>query len=275
MTNTGHVMLVGEGAERFGYAMGFEKMNLLTERSRKTWLLWKEMHSNQDWWGPGLDDPNWKANAQGESPDAALSDEILRRLEELAAKLGIEPEYRQIAIEQVLNPPHGTIHCSALNQKNEISGMTTTSGLAWKLPGRCGDSPIIGAGCYTDQDVGSAGATGSGEENIRVAGAHTVVENMRQGMSPQEAGLDALKRIARNFNNDQNKVAYISMKYYILRKDGAYAGVTMWSEDGAPARFCVHDGQKRLEPMVALFQGKPLPFPPRTPQPRPNVPSAR
>ncbi|HKD90748.1 MAG TPA: hypothetical protein VKB56_02560, partial [Terriglobales bacterium] len=97
----------------------------------------------------------------------------------------------------------------------------------------------------------------------------------RKGMSPQEAGLDALKRIARNFNNDQNKVAYISMKYYILRKDGAYAGVTMWSEDGAPARFCVHDGQKRLEPMVALFQGKPLPFPPRTPQPRPNVPSAR
>jgi N4-(beta-N-acetylglucosaminyl)-L-asparaginase len=120
--------------------------------------------------------------------------------------------------------------------------MTTSSGLAWKLPGRCGDSPIIGAGCHTDQDVGSAGATGSGEENIRVAGAHTVIENMRKGMSPQEAGLDALKRIARNFNNDQNKVAYI------LRK-GGLCRLTMWSEYGAPARFCVHDGQKRLEPM--------------------------
>ncbi|HZU23110.1 MAG TPA: N(4)-(beta-N-acetylglucosaminyl)-L-asparaginase [Terriglobales bacterium] len=276
MNNTGHVMLVGEGAERFGYAMGFEKMNLLTERSRKTWMLWKETHSNQDWWGPGLDDPNWQANAQGEAASAQLQEEIYRRLEELAARLGIEPEYRQVAIEQVLHPPHGTIHCSALNDKAEISGMTTTSGLAWKLPGRCGDTPIIGAGCYTDQDVGSAGATGSGEENIRVAGAHSIVENMRKGMSPQEAGLDVLKRIARNFNNDQNKLRYVSMNYYILRKDGAYAGVSMWSGRlDRPSRFCVHDGQKRLEPCVALFQGTDLPYPPRTPQPRPNVPNSR
>ena len=99
--------------------------------------------------------------------------------------------------------------------------MTTTSGLAWKLPGRCGDTPIIGAGCYTDQDVGSAGATGSGEENIRVAGAHSIVENMRKGMSPQDAGLDVLKRISRNFNNDMSKLRYVSMNYYILRNDGA------------------------------------------------------
>lgn len=273
MQHTGHVMLVGDGAERFGYAMGFEKMNLLTERSRKTWMLWKEMHTNQDWWGPGLDDPNWTPTAQTGAPDAALSDEILRRLEELAAKLGIEPEYRQVAIEQVLHPPHGTIHCSALNDKSEISGMTTTSGLAWKLPGRCGDTPIIGAGEYTDQDVGSAGATGSGEENIRVAGAHTIVENMRKGMTPQEAGLDALKRVARNFNNDQNKLRYVSMVYYILRKDGAYAGVSLWSGRlDRPTQFCVHDGQKRLEPCIALFQGTDLPYPPRTPQPTPNVP---
>ncbi len=105
---------------------------------------------------------------------------------------------------------------------------TTTSGLAFKLPGRCGDSPIIGAGCYTDQDVGSAGATGSGEENIKVAGAHTIVENMRRGMSPLEAGMDALKRIARNYNSDMNKLKFIDMTYYILRKDGAYAGVSLW-----------------------------------------------
>ncbi len=102
--------------------------------------------------------------------------------------LGIEPEFQLAAVRRVLFPPTGTIHCSALNEKGEISGITTTSGLAFKLPGRCGDSPIIGAGCYTDQDVGSAGATGSGEENIKVAGAHTIVENMRHGMSPQEAG---------------------------------------------------------------------------------------
>ena len=106
-----------------------------------------------------------------------------------------------------------------------MSGATTTSGLAWKLPGRVGDSPIIGAGCYTDQDVGSAGATGSGEENIKVCGAHTIVENMRRGMTPQEAGMDALKRIVRNYNDDMSRLKYVDMTYYILRKDGAYAGV--------------------------------------------------
>ena len=99
----------------------------------------------------------------------------------------------------------------------------------------CGDSPIIGAGCYTDQDVGSAGATGSGEENIKVAGAHTIVENMRHGMSPQEAGMDALKRIVRNYNGDMNKLRFMDMTYYILRKDGAYAGSESCGKDIPPA----------------------------------------
>ena len=145
-----------------------------------------------------------------------------------------------------------------------MSGVTTTSGLAWKIPGRCGDSPILGAGCWTDQDVGSAGATGNGEENIKVAGAHTIVENMRKGMSPQEAGMDALKRIARNFNNDMTRLRYVSMFYYILRKDGAFAGVSMWnqSDSGKPRRYAVHDGTKRAEVAPALFQGKPLDWPP-------------
>src|SRR2546422_5977536 len=151
----------------------------------------------------------------------------MKRMEEVAAQLGIAPEQRATAIRGVIFPPTGTIHCSALNDKGEMSSCTTTSGLAWKLPGRVGDSPIIGAGCYTDQDVGSAGATGSGEENIKVAGAHTIVENMRKGMSPQEAGMDCLKRIARNHNNDMTRLRYLDMVYYILRKDGAYAGVSL------------------------------------------------
>jgi N4-(beta-N-acetylglucosaminyl)-L-asparaginase len=273
MQHTGHVMLVGEGAEKFGYAMGFPKENLLTERSRRTWMLWKETHTNQDWWGPGLDDPNWQPNSEPAAETSQLWQEQLRRLEELAAKLGIEPEYRAEAIAAVLHPPHGTIHCSTLNSKGEMSGMTTTSGLAWKLAGRCGDSPIIGAGNYCDQDVGSAGATGSGEENIRIAGAHTIVENMRKGMDPKDAGLDALKRIVRNFNNDQNRLPYVSMNFYILRKDGAYAGCTLWSgPPDRPARFTVHDGIKRQEKCVALLQGTTKPYPPRTPQPRPNAP---
>ena len=278
MQHTGHVMLVGEGAEKFGWTMGFEKENLLTERSHKAWLLWKETMSNQDWWGPGLDDPNYKVPEQGGGPGgtADLYELQRKRIYELAAKLGIEPEWREWAVNVVLHPPHGTIHCSALNEKGEMSGMTTTSGLAWKLPGRCGDSPIIGAGCYCDQDVGSAGTTGSGEENIRVAGAHSIVENMRKGLSPQEAGLDVLKRIARNFNNDEKKLRYVSMNYYILRKDGAYAGVTMWSgAESRPARFLVHDGTRRLEPCIPLFKGAALGYPPNSRATYTNQPTVR
>ncbi|MFZ0312262.1 MAG: N(4)-(beta-N-acetylglucosaminyl)-L-asparaginase, partial [Candidatus Korobacteraceae bacterium] len=228
MEHTGHVMLVGEGAQKFGFDMGFPRENLLTDRSRKIWLLWKETMSNKDWWGPGLASPNYKL--PDENPNhSELREERMQQMEELAGKLGIEPEFRAAAVKRVLQPPTGTINCSAINEKGEMSGATTTSGLAWKLAGRAGDSPIIGAGCYCDQDVGSAGATGNGEENIKVCGAHTIVENMRRGMSPQEAGMDALKRIVRNFNGDMRKMQYVDMSYYILRKDGAYAGVCMWS----------------------------------------------
>src|SRR5262245_52754382 len=245
MQHTGHVMLVGEGAERFAVAMGFPRENLLTERSRKVWMLWREYHSSGDWWGPGLADPKWQApDAKGEKPKAELMREHMQQLAERAAELGVEPDFCMAAARRVLSPPTGTIHCSALNEKGEISGITTTSGLAFKLPGRCGDSPIIGAGCYTHQDVGSAGATGSGEENIKVAGAHTIVENMRRGMSPQEAGMDALKRIVRNYNNDMNKLRFVDMTYYVLRKDGAYAGVSLWDSYWAskPHTVVVHDG---------------------------------
>ena len=268
MNHTGHVMLVGEGAERFAVAMGFPRENLLTDHSRKIWLLWKEYHSNEDWWGPGLADPHWQA--PDSKPQSELWQERYRRLEEHAAELGIEPELRREAIHKVLFPPTGTIHCSALNERGEISGCTTTSGLSYKLPGRVGDSPIIGAGCYTDQDVGSAGATGSGEENIKVAGAHTIVENMRHGMSPQEAGMDALKRIVRNYNSDMNKLRFVDMTYYILRKDGAYAGVSLWEgyEAGKPHKIAIHDGTRRAENAVPLFKGFSQDFPPE-----PKVPA--
>jgi N4-(beta-N-acetylglucosaminyl)-L-asparaginase len=263
MEHTGHVMLVGEGAQKFGSAMGFPRENLLTERSRKTWLLWKETMSNDDWWGPGLASPKFKFPTN-EGDNSALFEERIKAIEQLAKEIGIEPEFRMAAIERVLHPPTGTIHCSAINEKGEISGATTTSGLAWKIPGRAGDSPIIGAGSYTDQDVGSAGATGNGEENIKVCGAHTIVENMRRGMSPQDAGMDALKRIARNYKGNKEKLQYVDMSYYVLRNDGSYAGVCMWS--GPPEhqrRFAVHDANgKRYENAVALFQGPSLGWPP-------------
>ena len=272
MEHTGHVMLVGEGAERFAVAVGFPRENLLTDHSRKIWLLWKEYHSNEDWWGPGLADPHWQppdTKPEGK-PQSELWQERYRQLEEHAASLGIAPELRRDAIHKVLFPPTGTIHCSALNEKGEISGCTTTSGLGFKLPGRCGDSPIIGAGCYTDQDVGSAGATGSGEENIKVAGAHTIVENMRRGMSPQEAGMETLKRIVRNYNSDMSKLRFVDMTYYILRKDGAYSGVSLWEgySPSKPHKIAVHDGTRRAEKTVAMFKGFSQDFPPE-----PRVPS--
>ena len=260
MNHSGHVMLVGEGAERFAVARGMKRENLLTDETRKVWLLWKEAHS--DWWGPGVSSPNWRDRFKNRSVDERL--ELHERLQRLAEDLGIDPAVRAAAIHKVVYPPTGTIHCSALAANGDMSGCTTTSGLAWKLPGRLGDSPIIGAGCYTDQDVGSAGATGSGEENIRVAGAHTIIENMRHGMSPLEAGMDALKRIVRNYNGDMNRLQYVDMTYYILRKDGAYAGVSLWTgyEPGRPHTIGVHDGTRRLEKTVSLFEGASQEWPP-------------
>jgi len=261
MLHTGHVMLVGEGAERFAVARGFKREDLLTDASRKVWLLWKETHA--DWWGPGLADPSWRRRLHDPAAASDLQQHV-ERLHSLAEDLGIAPAARVAAIRKVLFPPTGTIHCSALNARGEMSGCTTTSGLAWKLPGRLGDSPIIGAGCYTDQDVGSAGATGSGEENIKVAGAHTIVENMRRGMSPQEAGTDALKRIVRNYGGDMDRLKYIDMTYYILRKDGAYAGVSLWTgyEPGRPHTIAVCDGTARLEKTVCLYEGASQEWPP-------------
>lgn len=281
MEHTGHVMLVAEGAEQFAVDEGFPRENLLTDDARKIWMLWKENNSNQDWWGPGLSSPEWK-DPLPEKPTAKSSNHLRgpiprnpgpedvevirqrsRKLIKMAADLGIAPQKRWEAVEQILWPTTGTIHVSTLNTKGEMSGATTTSGTAWKLPGRVGDSPIIGAGCYTDQDVGSAGATGSGEENIKVAGAHSIVELMRQGLSPQEAGLTTLRRIARNYESDPRKLRYIDMIYYILRKDGAYAGCSLWSTGptGKPKSFVVHDGVKRIEKCVYLFEGTTINWP--------------
>lgn len=289
MNHTGHIMLIGKGARKFATDMGFPRENLLTDSARKIFMLWKENHTEKDWWGPGLDSPKWKdpyanrpaprVNMDLHGASLVLPGRIPRhptpdwevtihhhaaRLLEMAADLGIPAQDRLFAAEQILWPTTGTIHVSVVNAKGEISGATTTSGTAWKLNGRVGDSPIIAAGCYTDQDVGSAGATGSGEENIKVAGAHTIVELMRQGYSPRDAGMETLRRIVRNYNGDMKKLRYVDMEYYILRKDGAYAGVSLWSHGptGSPRVFVVNDGSHRVEKCTALLQGSLINWPP-------------
>jgi N4-(beta-N-acetylglucosaminyl)-L-asparaginase len=261
MERTDHLTLVADGARRFAVAHGFPEESLLTEHARKTWLLWKETMSRRDSWGSGLDDPSWDPPKPAPERSSHPAREALLAA---AARIGIEPALREEAVRNVLVPPTGTVHCSVVNGAGDISGATSTSGLAWKIPGRIGDSPIIGAGCFTDPDVGSAGATGRGEECVKIAGAHTVVENLRRGMSPEDACREALERIVRNYRGDRDRLRYVSMTFYALRRDGAFAGVSMWSRTGPenPRRFAVHDGTARLEAAAYLFDGAPVSWPP-------------
>ena len=252
MEQTDHVMLVGDGALRFAKVWGFKEENLLTEKSRLAWLVWKQSlrdSSGHNNWTDGLDAPP--------GPKKPGVPEAIRRQFPNA-----DEETLAWAWDVARNPITGTINCLALNRKGEMSGVTTTSGLSWKIPGRVGDSPIIGAGVYVDPDVGAAGSTGRGEENIRIAGAHTVVENMRHGMTPKDACLDALKRIARNYGDDRARLEKFDINFYALRKDGMYAGAALWNavqSRGAwvSRKFAVADGGKaRLMDCVHLLERK-------------------
>jgi len=243
MERTDHVMLVGSGARRFAEAHGIEKTNLLTEDSRRRWLAWKATTSSN--WAPGLDSPEWK-----------------ERMSSLLPR-DWTPEQKEAELaymrEIILHPPTGTINCLAVDEKGDISGCTTTSGLSWKIPGRVGDSPIIGAGLYVDNDVGAAGSTGRGEENIKVAGAHTIVEAMRQGIPPTEACMLALERIARNYNEDMKKLRTFYVRFYALNKDGQHGGAGLWSHSsrGQRATYAVHDGtEAKLVDLAYLYEGK-------------------
>jgi N4-(beta-N-acetylglucosaminyl)-L-asparaginase len=249
MEQTDHIMLVGNGALEFAKSWGFKEENLLTEKSRLAWLVWKQSLRDSDGhnnWTDGLDAP------KGKAVPAAL----LRQFPQAdAATL-------EWAYEVARHPITGTINCLALNRRGEMSGCTTTSGLSWKIPGRIGDSPIIGAGVYVDQEIGAAGSTGRGEENIRICGAHTIVENMRHGMNPKDACLDALKRIARNYDNDRARLDKFDINFYAIRKDGALAGASLWN--GAlrggqlrPRQFAIADGGNALlENCVYLLERK-------------------
>ncbi len=168
-----------------------------------------------------------------------------------------DPALMARAMEVILDPPTGTINCLAVNDKGEISGTTTTSGLSWKISGRVGDSPIIGAGLYVDGDVGGAGSTGKGEENIKISGGHTIVEMMRKGMSPNDACLEALHRVARNYNNDKKKLGTFHVYFYALNKDGVHGSASLWRNGYDPnkrAKYAVHDGTEgKLLECAAYF----------------------
>jgi N4-(beta-N-acetylglucosaminyl)-L-asparaginase len=237
MEKTNHIMIVGDGAHRFAVDEGFIDMSLTTEKSRLAWLAWKASTSVN--WRPGIDSPEWKERITG--------------LFDTPEKQSWRAEIEQL----VAHPPTGTINCLAVNEKGEISGTTTTSGLAWKIAGRVGDSPIIGAGLYVDGEVGGAGSTGKGEENIKICGGHTIVEMMRKGMSPTDACLEALHRIAHNYNNDKKKLSTFHIFFYALNVDGVHGSASLWRntyDRTKHSSYAVHDGgEARLMDCTPYF----------------------
>jgi N4-(beta-N-acetylglucosaminyl)-L-asparaginase len=228
MDDTDHHLLVGKGAQEFARSMGFKiEDDLNTENSRSKWLEWK------------------------------------RRTDPLHY---LSPKERQIAYHKVamdmvaeglIDPVHyyGTINCDGVNAKGEICGVTTTSGLAWKIPGRAGDSPILGAGLYVDGDVGAAGSTGRGEANLYNLCSFFIVEEMRRGAHPKDAGMAALKRVAANtiekrLLNDRKQPNF-GLNFYILNAKGEYAGVSMYASKYA---VCTEHGAQTLD-TDPLFAG--------------------
>ncbi|MFY9607062.1 MAG: N(4)-(beta-N-acetylglucosaminyl)-L-asparaginase [Blastocatellia bacterium] len=245
LERTDHLLLVGEGALRFALAHGFKKEDLLTEESRAVWLRWKETMSEKDAWGPGLTAPD------GVDPNQSfLYDGPMKRVEIIA-----------LADQIIAQPPTGTINCIAVNERGDISGTTTTSGLAFKIPGRVGDSPIIGAGLFVDNEVGAAGSTGRGEENIKICGAHTIVEMMRRGMSPTDACLEACKRVSNSYNGNMKKLRTFSINFYAVNKAGEYGGAALWGYsitrkgERKRAQYAVHDGREnKLHDLTYLYE---------------------
>ena len=206
MRRTDHVLLVGEGALRFARAHGFKEENLLTDKAREIWLRWKETHSNKDDWihpEANLEAARWK-------------------------KEGSEFTW-------------GTITCMALTPTGHLAGCTSTSGLSYKIPGRVGDSPILGAGLYVDNEVGAAGSTGRGEANLQNCSCFMVVEFMRQGRTPEEACQEMLRRVAHKTEprlmDNAGRPNY-GLNFYAVRKDGLFGGATFWG----PSEMSVHDG---------------------------------
>jgi len=155
---------------------------------------------------------------------------------------------------------YGTINCNGVSPKGELAGVTTTSGLAWKIPGRVGDSPILGAGLYVDGEIGAAGSTGRGEANLYGLSSFLIVENMRRGMAPKDAGIDALKRIKaatieRRLLNSRREPNF-NVFFYVLNAVGVHAGVSLYAGPNAAYSVCTENGAENRQ-VDALLSGLP------------------
>ena len=223
MEETDHVLLVGKGAQSFARIMGFTiEDDLNTPKSRQLWLEWKQRTDPLHYIPPDK-----RGTKGGGSGDLATYDRA-------RARLGMAVTM-QMAAEGKIDPEHifGTINCNGLNSKGEVCGVTTTSGLSFKIPGRVGDSPILGAGLYVDGDVGAAGSTGRGELNLISLASFICVDELRRGKSPKDAGMAAIRRIKdmviqkRLLDDKGQPNNEVSINFYVLNKKGEYAGVTL------------------------------------------------
>jgi N4-(beta-N-acetylglucosaminyl)-L-asparaginase len=235
MEHTDNHLLVGADVTAFARTLGFEIVDdLNTPNSRAKWLEWKKRTDPLR----GIHDPDKKAAAFNQ-----VMTDMVR--------------------EGLVNANHifGTINCNGVNAHGDVCGVTTTSGLAWKIPGRLGDSPVLGAGLYVDNAVGAAGSTGRGEANLYNLCSFLIVEEMRRGASPKDAGMVALKRIQSNtieqrLLNDRG-LPNFNINFYILNKKGEYAGVTMYNPKDT-LRYAVCDANGgRLETLETLLDGSP------------------
>ena len=233
MEQTDHHLLVGAGAQDFARSMGFPvEPDLNTSRSRQLW-------------------PEWKRRVD---PDHYL-DPAKR------AVAGFEAGLQMVA-EGLIDRDHfyGTINCNGISPSGELAGVTTTSGLAWKIPGRVGDSPILGAGLYLDGDVGAAGSTGRGEANLYGLCSFLIVENMRRGMQPKDAGMEALRRIRTNtierrLLNGRGEPNF-NVNFYILNARGEHASVALYAPAGERYAVCSENGAEN-RPIEPLLPGSP------------------
>jgi len=266
---TDHHLIVGEGAREFARSLGFEIFDdLNTDHSRGLWLEWRRRVDPSHWLDPEERIRGTSRAGEDNDPDVIrrgpgrggyerdLEHETrLRRFQEagLAAGLSMVDDGLIDA-----NSFWGTTSLEGVSQNGDICGVTTTSGLSWKIPGRAGDSPILGAGQYVDNDVGAAGSTGRGEANLYNCASFLIVEFMRQGLSPKDAGMAALTRIKDNTIESRllnsRGLPNFDVRFFVLNKAGDYAGVAMYGTGESTFAVCDENGA-REEPLEGLLEG--------------------
>ncbi len=246
MEHTDHHLLVGAGAREFARMMGFEiEDDLNTDRSRALWLEWKRRI-----------DPGHFPDPRRGRPGGADGSALEARTR-AGYQAGLDMVREGLVDE---NSFWGTINCDGIGPNGDICGVTSTSGLSWKIPGRAGDSPILGAGLYVDGEVGAAGSTGRGEANLFNLCSFLIVEKMREGMHPLDAGMVALERIRSNtveerLLNSRGEPAF-NVRFFALNKRGEHAGVAMYASGEGAYAVCDENGAREM-PLEGLLEGSP------------------